>query len=195
MGHHILIDLENVQPKSLPNDPAIEVTVFVGPNQHRVPMDLVEAMQSLGDQGHYVRVSRPGKNALDFHIAYHAGRVSETHPGDSIEIISRDKGFDPLIEHLQQNGVNACRSASISVPPADEAREPLTEVVRLAVRRLNSRGDSRPARIRALENTIRSDLGHEGEEGVAKDVMRTLRDRRWIQIEDNKVTYALPDVI
>jgi hypothetical protein len=37
------------------------------------------ALQALGSNGSYVKVSGHGRNALDFHIAYHIGKLSAAH--------------------------------------------------------------------------------------------------------------------
>ena len=47
-----------------------------------------------------VRLTEPGKNALDFHIAYYLGQLALKEPDAFFHIVSKDTGFDPLIQHL-----------------------------------------------------------------------------------------------
>lgn len=75
---HILIDYESIQPRHLETwaDEDTHVTVFVGAHQHRLPFDLVAAMQALGARGRYVKLRHTGKNLLDFHLAFISGSWS-----------------------------------------------------------------------------------------------------------------------
>jgi hypothetical protein len=50
-----------------------------------------------------------GGNALDFHIACELGRILETARDTTCIVLSRDKGFDPLLLHLNGNGLTCHR--------------------------------------------------------------------------------------
>ena len=97
--HYILIDYENVQTKSLsvlqgaPNQEFV-ITVFVGANQSKIPIELVSSMQSFGDKAEYVQITGSGRNALDFHIAYYLGALTERDPKGIFHVISKDTGYD-----------------------------------------------------------------------------------------------------
>lgn len=77
-NNYILIDFENVQPMSLKilHGHPIRVLLFVGTNQTKVPIDLVTEMQALGDKARYVQIEGNGRNALDFHLAFYAGQLT-----------------------------------------------------------------------------------------------------------------------
>ena len=101
--NYVLIDFENVQPKNLEilkNHP-FKIFVFVGANQTKVSFDLATAMQGFGEDAQYIKISGNGQNSLDFHIAYYIGQLSLKDPEGHFYIISKDTGFDPLIEHLR----------------------------------------------------------------------------------------------
>ena len=117
--NYVLIDFENVQVKSLAllMDDTFRVSVFLGPANSKLPVDLVLAMQSMGTRAAYITLETPGKNALDFHIAYYLGVMSKDDPAGFFHIISRDSGFDPLIQHLKGKKILAARSASIEQMP------------------------------------------------------------------------------
>ena len=74
----VLIDFENVQPASLAplERDGFKVFVFVGANQTKVSVDVAAALQRLGTNAEYIRISGNGKNALDFHIAYYIGKLA-----------------------------------------------------------------------------------------------------------------------
>src|SRR5262245_10004901 len=104
--NYLLIDYENVQPKSLSvlNGHPFKVIVFLGANQAKVPVEFASALQPLGINAEYVQISGNGANALDFHIAFMVGELSKTDPSAHFHIISKDSGFDPLIAHLRKKG-------------------------------------------------------------------------------------------
>ncbi|MDO4642879.1 MAG: PIN domain-containing protein, partial [Cardiobacteriaceae bacterium] len=52
---------------------------------------------------HFVRLEKAGKNALDFYLSYYLGRITEQDKQAYICILSRDGGYDVLVEHLKEN--------------------------------------------------------------------------------------------
>ncbi|MGV2332660.1 MAG UNVERIFIED_CONTAM: PIN domain-containing protein [Planctomycetaceae bacterium] len=131
MTTHFLIDLENVPlpqlPEQLPKD--AQVWVFAGPQQTKVPLELVVKLQSLGERTRYIQLGSGGPNALDFHIAFHLGQLTTTEPDSAFVVVSGDTGFDPLIAQLRANNVDVKRLSgkpSKQVPakpaPATSAR-------------------------------------------------------------------------
>jgi len=115
--NYVLIDFENVQPESLAGlqQDHFKVLVFVGANQTKVPFEVAHAMQSMGGKAEYVKITGNGSNALDFHIAFYIGQLSAAEPGSTFRIISKDKGFDPLVRHLNARGISCQRLAEIPV--------------------------------------------------------------------------------
>jgi hypothetical protein len=127
----ILIDYENVQPTeiALANDSNIEVTVFLGAAQRLTP-EFANQCQMLGKNLRYIQISGTGPNALDFHIAYYIGVLAAKSPGAIFHIISKDTGFNPLIRHLEENGIICYRSSNfrrISRIAKEEVLEDLIE--------------------------------------------------------------------
>ena len=118
--NYVLIDLENVAPDRLDllNQDWIKVLLFVGKNQTKLKFSLVKGVQCLGERAQYVEMSGTGHNALDFHIVFYVGRISATDKDAYFHIVSDDRGFDPLIDHLKQKGILADRVAGIEEIPA-----------------------------------------------------------------------------
>lgn len=110
---HVLVDYENVPLKSLPtlNVASCRVHVFLGPNNKKLTADFAEALQPFGDRAKYVRLKKSSKNALDFHIAFYLGKLAAEHAGDRFQIVSKDTGFDTLLEHLREEKIDAGRIA------------------------------------------------------------------------------------
>ena len=115
MSHKLLlVDFENVQQVDLSRlGDNFHVVIFVGSSQKNVPIDLVASAQKLGDRVEWQRVEGNGNNALDFYIAFHLGRVIEKLPSFHCIVLSKDKGFDPLLRHLNKNGLKCKRINSM----------------------------------------------------------------------------------
>ncbi|MNF75384.1 hypothetical protein D3C84_574480 [compost metagenome] len=113
--NYVLIDYENVQVQSLEllQQPHFKIRVFLGPNNTKLPTELAVAIQRFGDRADYIQLDTPGQNALDFHVAYYLGRLAAEDQDAFFHIISRDKGFDPLLKHLKGKSVFAVRSETI----------------------------------------------------------------------------------
>ena len=105
-----LIDFENVQPKALGRlqPGAARIKVFLGQHQSRLMLELVQALQPFGKDAEYIQITGSGPDAVDFHIAFYIGRLASAHPGAGFTIVSKDRGFDPLVRHLETLGI-ACR--------------------------------------------------------------------------------------
>lgn len=112
---HVFIDYENLQPEQVPalNQPDIDLVVLVGVKQRKIPIELASSLQPLGARARYVEVDATAPNALDFHIAYLAGRALAEDPKGSVHVVSKDKGFDPLIRYLRRTGHRAYRVDSL----------------------------------------------------------------------------------
>lgn len=63
--NYVLVDYENVQVKSLEllKGEHFRVRVFLGPNNTKLPVDLVLAMQELGERAEYVVLETSGRRA------------------------------------------------------------------------------------------------------------------------------------
>ena len=110
----LLVDYENVQQVELAKlDDSFRVIIFVGASQKSVPIELVTHAQRLGSRVEWERVAGEGRNALDFFIACHLGRVMEKTPRPECIVLSKDKGFDPLLKHLTAAGLKARRISSL----------------------------------------------------------------------------------
>lgn len=108
----LLVDYENVQKLDLAAiPPHANVRIFVGASQAKVPMALVEQAQALGTRLAWVRIEGQGPNALDFHIGYYLGEFLAASPRTEHVILSRDRGFDPLVRHLVGRGFHVRRIA------------------------------------------------------------------------------------
>lgn len=116
----ILVDMENVQLR-VPDLSALErgrhqLKIFHGPSQNKLTIEMVRALQPLGDAVEYIQCEKAGPNALDFHLAFHLGRLTAAQPDARYLIVSRDKGFAQLVAHANKLGGRVEQHASL---PAD----------------------------------------------------------------------------
>ncbi len=110
----LLVDFENVQQVDLARlDESFQIVIFVGASQKSIPIELVTNAQKLGNRIEWQRVDAHGSNALDFFVACHLGRVLVTTPQSNCIILSKDKGFDPLLRHLNKAGLKCKRLNSL----------------------------------------------------------------------------------
>lgn len=110
----LLVDFENVQQLDFSClDSKFSITIFVGASQKNVPFELVTESQKLGSRVEWQKIEGNGSNALDFHIAMQLGRVLEKPQKPECTILSKDKGFDPLIKYLNKAGLKCNRINSL----------------------------------------------------------------------------------
>ncbi len=117
--HYVLVDHENVQPTDigLLDRVDVRVFVFVGAQQGKLSSDMAIRIHNLGERAKYVRASAVGANALDFHIAFYVGQLAAKDPRGFFHVISKDKGYDPLLAHLKEQGISGARSEAIKTMP------------------------------------------------------------------------------
>ena len=193
---YVLIDFENVQPKNLEllEGHSFKVLVFVGASQTKVPIKLAKALQALGKNGEYIEISGNGQNALDFHIAYYIGRLAADDPKAHFHVISRDKGFDPLIRHLKGRNIEVRREKDLAEIPAlrISTKTSTDEKIDAIVKNLRGRGQSRPRKVRTLQNTINHLTAEELGEAELASIVEELRKRKLITVKQGNVSYNLP---
>ena len=102
----VLVDFENVQKLDLSIlDDTYRAIVFVGASQAPPKAARNKATAHRFSRVDFQKIEGNGKNAFDFHIAFHLGRTFETAPETECIVLSRDKGYDPLLVHLNKNGL------------------------------------------------------------------------------------------
>ena len=189
----VLIDSENVKPEYIEKlkQEHFRVVVFVGANIKRLDFSIVSAVQSLGSNGSYVQISNHGPNALDFHIAYYIGRLSETHPDAFFHIISKDKGFDALINHLKNEKIFCSRCPSVLDIPLLKSQDKVSPKQRAAdfyVKRI-AMAKARPATLTSLQNAIANHFHKVLSGNEVAQVLEALTAARRVVVEGKKVHY------
>jgi len=208
----VLVDFENVQPKNIGalNGRSFKIKVFAGASQSKVPIALASALQVLGADAEYIQIDGNGKNALDFHISYYIGRLAAETPGATFYVISKDKGFDPLIKHLKARGISCQRSNSIADIPGAKASgskstsdaanavkpfdiRSVPEKVDAVIKHLVKLNTAKPRTPKTLRSVIKQVFMKNGiAEAELEEIVGQLTERGVIKVTDGKVIYELP---
>lgn len=194
--NYVLIDYENVQPEAMAvlGEEHFKVIVFVGANQTKVTFEVASALQDMGDRAEYIKITGNGSNALDFHIAYYIGQLASKEPEAYFHIVSKDTGFDPLIQHLKSKKILACRSKDVSDIPIVKAANSKTPTDKLAVivSDLQRRGSAKPRTVKTLGSTINGIFQKQLCEQEVTSLLAALQKHGVVTVTDTKVSYALP---
>ena len=211
--NYVLIDYENVQVKSLSilKGEHFRIRVFLGPNNTKLPVELVLALQQLGDKAEYIVLDTSGKNALDFHIAYYLGILAAADPNGFFHIVSKDTGFDSLLQHLKNKKIHCARSASLEelpcfaahtvkekvteLKPNGNCEKPVAALVKIAVDDLIRRKASKPRTPKTLWSTIQAKCGKELASSEIDAVYEALIKMGYIKIDGAKISYLLPTTL
>jgi hypothetical protein len=111
----LLVDFENVNKIDLAAIPeGVHVPFFFGASQKSVPTEFMRAALKLGARFEPIDIEGQGKNALDFHIAFYLGEHLAKAPKTDCAVLSKDKGFDPLIKHLCGRGFAVRRAETLA---------------------------------------------------------------------------------
>lgn len=112
--NHVFVDFENVHQVDLTliGAKSVSFTLMVGAKQTKLDSDLVEKLMAHSSSVQLVKLKSSGKDALDFALAYYLGRAALADPTAYFHIVSKDGGFDPLIEHLRARHINVHRHVS-----------------------------------------------------------------------------------
>ncbi len=193
----VLIDYENVQPTSLAslNVEHFRVLLFVGANQAKIPFEVASAMQVLGERASYIKIAGNGANALDFHIAFYIGELAAKDPSAYFHVISKDAGFDPLMQHLKTRRISVLRSRSIDDIPLIKVTntKSLPERVSVVIANLRQRGTSKPRAVGTLSSTVASLFQKQLAESELEELLAELQNRGVVVLNGSKVSYALPE--
>jgi hypothetical protein len=190
-NNYILVDYENVQNIDLNSIKGknFYIKIFVGTNQTKIPVELVLKSQELGSQVEWIQINGSGKNALDFHITFVLGRLTQKDSEAFFHIISKDTGFDPLIAYLKSQKILCKRSEEISLITSlvwDETIS-LEEAYKIVFQKLASIDKKcRPKSESTLKNYIKAQLGLKESTPIVNEVYQKLLSSKKILFDQAK---------
>lgn len=210
--NHVFVDYENVHAV----DPAIigsktvHVTLLLGAKNTKLDATVVEKLLQHAATVELIRLTSSGRNALDFTLAYYLGRAVLADPGGFFHIVSKDKGYDALIEHLHRKHIHIRRHESYATlkssgptapgaPPKPKvqskpmSRQPdLDERAAQVLQHFRKPSANRPKNKTKLVSFIIAHLGHKLTEAEALKLVEELRQAGHLVIsEKGAVNYYL----
>lgn len=199
--NHVFVDFENVHEvdHSVIGSKATSVTLFLGAKNTKLDVALVEKLLAHAASVQLVRLTSSGKNALDFTLAYYVGRAVITDPTGYFHIISKDAGFDPLIQHLKSRHIRAYRHPDFTdltfagtPKPVAAPPPPPSDAMAKILEHLRKNTTNRPKRKTTLASHLLAHLGKNATEAEVARLIETLVHAGHLSIGDKgSVTYTL----
>ncbi len=109
--------------------------------------------------------------------------------------MSKDTGFDPLIQHLKAKKILASRSKDVTEIPIVKAacsKSP-AERLEVVIADLQRRGASKPRTLKTLASTINSIFQKALSENEVEALLAALQMQGVLTVTENKVAYSLPN--
>jgi hypothetical protein len=192
MERVLLVDFENIQAVNLEQieEGTYRVCVFVGELQNKIPLELVRSAQRLGGRLEWLKVDGTGRNALDFHIAYYLGLQVERNRGGEYIILSKDKGFDPLVRYVTKQNVKCRRINSImEIVSARKVREHDQDYRKTIENLRKIERGKRPRKRNTLRQHVKALLGKSATEERLNEIIDQLFIEGFVSEENGVVTY------
>lgn len=186
----LLVDFENVQQLDLSRlDESFQIIIFVGASQKSIPIELVASAQKLGDRVEWQKVEGNGSNALDFYIAMQLGRILEKSPNLNCMVLSKDKGFDPLIRYLNKVGLKCKRLNSLLELDSKPIKSDEPNYQRVFEVLSKSEKKSRPRRRKTLTQHISAMFQKKLAQSDVDTIIDMLFANKLISETNNIITY------
>lgn len=211
---HLLIDFENIQPKSLTgiSETDTKIWLFMGKNQINLPLELVKALwQFQRENVHIININTTGSNALDFVLSYQLGKIiNQDHEADII-ILSKDTGYDAVINHIKHHEpqINITRLVTLDNLPilientSSKISTSLSPFFEKALWALRTPNGFKPKLLNNLKKYLRnhvlqelfSEQTEEQQQQTIQAITNKLKNQHFIKInEQEQITYYLSDV-
>jgi hypothetical protein len=191
----LMIDYENVQGLTLNSlDPCIvEVWFFVGKSQNKIPFELVESTQSFGSSLRWIKIEGNGKNNLDFHMIFELGRLSmEKEKTGEIYLLSKDKGFDSVVQYANRLGLKVKRIVNLSqMPSSDQGTPKSTHTDAVVINLSKIPAPRRPRTKSSLATHLKNTFSGRMDEKDIETIMEQLFVEGKISENNNRLKYDL----
>jgi len=194
----VLVDYENIQNiEGIDTIQDAEFRVLVGKNQTKIPIDLVLQTQQLGKSLEWLKVSGQGKNALDFHIAFYLGKYVEANKYGHYVIVSKDTGYDALIEHINESKGSKIvkRVTNITQVSNKQVDKTITPEMRKLIEQLKKiQGNKRPKKRSTLIGFATSVFVNQKSKEEVSLIVEDLYSRKYISEANGIIKYEIDNV-
>ena len=191
----VLVDYENIQnldgiDKMLDYD----MKVLVGKNQTKIPIDLVLQTQQLGKSLEWLKVNGQGKNALDFYISFYMGKYLEAKKYTNFVIVSKDTGYDPLIDHINEVAGSRIvkRVTNITQVSHKQVDKTITPELKKLIDQLKKiQGNKRPKKRSTLTGFATSVFVNQKSKDEINEIVEELYTRKLISEANSIIKYEI----
>lgn len=185
-SNYIFVDFENVHEVDLDliaNKPVVVILVL-GQRHKSLPVDMVKKLLKFPEQVRLVEAGMSGKNALDFVLAYRIGVESVANPKGFFHVVSRDTGFDALIQHMKNNHLMAERHESFAkaLGLSGGVLQPFQQRLKTVTERLTKNKKNRPKRKKTLRSQINAYFSKQLSEPELDEMLKALVDGKVLEI-------------
>jgi hypothetical protein len=190
----VLIDYENVQNVNLKPLLNLDVLikVFHNASQKFSSTFLKLAMEFGREQMELIQIVGSGKHAADFHIAYFLGKLSHEISRPSFFIISKDNGFQPLVNFVKSHDkIDCIQDNKIpNITKKENVGDKIKSDNYTAVKKhLSDPKTPKPRREIPLRNQIISICHKKISEAQADAIIQRLIAEKVIQSQNGSISY------
>lgn len=212
--NHVFVDFENVKSvdTSVFTGKSVSLYLFLGPQNKKLDVGLVECLLENSKSVQMIRSPKSGKNALDFILAYHLGQAALAEPTAKFHIISKDTGFDALIDLLKSKNIKAKRhndwtalgvqspktpaapaKPSLSTPAPKTSAKPILSVgAEKMLESLKKSATNRPKKNKTLITHARNFSGKDKPDTDAEKLIAELKRVKALEIDEKgNVSYLI----
>lgn len=203
--NHVFVDFENVRTIDVAVVSGKNLTfhLFFGPHQKTLDIEVVEVLLKHAQVVQIVRSPKSGKNALDFVLAYHLGQAVVGDPKGYFHIVSKDAGFDALVDllksklvkvkrHADWSGLNFNGPVKSEVEPKIAVAKALSEKAQNLLDDLKKVAVHRPKRKKGLLGRASSVLGKDSKEAQRESLVQELVKAGKLTLDEKgAVSYSL----
>ncbi|WP_409968298.1 PIN domain-containing protein [Bengtsoniella intestinalis] len=130
-----LIDFENISTGGLTGIDQLtandQILLFYSEMANKISIDLHLQLERSPAKREYFCVKTGRKNALDFQLATHLGYLIASNPKEDYAIVSKDEGFNALVDFWSVRNCHVHRCVNLIPAPVvnGEAPSPLKEAL------------------------------------------------------------------
>jgi len=202
----IFVDFENVQYINTSQiDTKTKIIVMVGLDQNKKAFEFTKDLFNKVSSIELIKVNGRGNNALDFFIAFYLGKYFDTIKEAEIIIISKDTGYDQLINHLNGDGIsikreglakNVNKQGKEKNEPKQKLEKPKNEtetnyvqtVLNYLKNQTESQKNKRPKKKTTLINDLTTHFPNIQKNNI-EEAIDIIIKKKIITITDNKIDY------
>lgn len=178
---YIYVDYENLN--TIERLPKVDgkYFFFIGEDQLKINSNLIHSTNGMDVM--WIKINGSGKNALDFHIAYYIAKNDEDKNIEHF-ILSKDTGFDPLVQHLKQRSIKIKRIESINDLKDKNVKINLNNYEKIIKVLSEMKADSKPKTREKLRSHIKAQLKGLNDKKI-DEIIEAMIVRKVISLEKN----------